>query len=71
MALPKPKPGLVVSYSYLSRNQHLSGANEGRKARPCAIVVATADENGDIGVYVVPITHSKPDDPHAVECRLP
>ncbi len=67
MALPKPEPGLVISYSYLWREQHRSGASERRKARPCAIVVATTDEHGDVRVYVAPITHSKPDDPHAVE----
>lgn len=67
MALPEPAPGLVISYSYLWHDQHLAGAEEGRKARPCAIVVATADEDGDTRVYVAPITHSRPDDPHAVE----
>lgn len=67
MALPKPEPGLVVSYAYLWRDQNLSGSREGRKARPCAIVVATADEDGDVRVYVAPVTHSKPDDPYAVE----
>ncbi len=67
MALPEPAPGLVISYSYLWRDQHLAGAEEGRKARPCAIVVTAREENGDTTVYVVPITHSRPDDPHAVE----
>jgi hypothetical protein len=67
MALPDPEPGLVISYSYLWHDQHQAGAEEGRKARPCAIVVATADEDGDTKVYVAPITHSQPDDPHAVE----
>ena len=67
MALPTPEPGLVISYAYLWHDQRRSGAREGRKARPCAIVVAATDEDGDIRVYVAPITHSKPDDPHAVE----
>ena len=67
MALPEPSPGLVISYSYLWHDQHSAGAEEGRKARPCAIVVAAADEDGDTKVYVAPITHSQPDDPHAVE----
>ena len=70
MALPKPEPGLVISYSYLWHDQHLSGAVEGRKSRPCAIVVATTDNDGDVRVYVAPITHAKPDDPHAVELPL-
>ena len=67
MALPEPVPGLVISYSYLWHDQSRAGIEEGRKARPCAIVVATIDEDGDTKVYVAPITHSQPDDPHAVE----
>ncbi|MDE7548459.1 hypothetical protein PY793_10740 [Acetobacter fabarum] len=66
MSIPEPAPGLVISYSYLWHDQHRAGAEEGRKARPCAIVVAAADADGDHQVYVVPITHSRPDDPHAV-----
>jgi hypothetical protein len=67
MAFPVAAPGLVVCYSYLWHDQHRAGADEGRKARPCAIVVAATDEDGDIRVYVAPITHSRPVDPHAVE----
>jgi hypothetical protein len=67
VTLPVPAPGLVVSYSYLWHDQHVAGAEEGRKVRPCAIVVASTDEGGDSLVYVAPITHSRPDDPHAVE----
>jgi hypothetical protein len=67
MALPEPSPGLVIAYSYLWHDQRRAGAEEGRKTRPCAIVVATAGEDGDTKVYVAPITHSQPDDPHAVE----
>jgi len=67
MALPDPAPGLVISYSYLWHDQHNAGAEEGRKTRPCAIVVATSDDHGDTKVYVAPITHSQPSDPHAVE----
>lgn len=66
MALPTPAPGLVIAYSYLWHDQHLAGAEEGRKTRPCAIVVATTDAEGDTQIYVAPITHSPPDDPHAV-----
>jgi hypothetical protein len=67
MVLPRPEPGLVISYVYLWRGQRRSGAREGRKARPCAIVAAAADEDGDVRVYVAPVTHAKPDDPHAVK----
>lgn len=67
MALPTPSPGLVISYAYLWREQATSGANEGRKDRPCAIVLTARDEEGDTVVYVAPITHSPPDDGTAVE----
>lgn len=59
MALPTPAPGLVISYAYLWRDQDAAGATEGRKNRPCAIVVTTVDDEGDTLVYVAPITHSQ------------
>jgi tryptophan synthase beta subunit len=40
MSLPTPYPGLVISYSYLWATEHNKGAEEGVKARPCAILVA-------------------------------
>jgi hypothetical protein len=68
MALPEPAPGLVISYAYLWHGEHRAGAEEGRKDRPCAIVLTTADRDGDKIVWVVPITHRKPAaDRHAVE----
>lgn len=67
MALPTPAPGLVISYAYLWRDQDAAGATEGRKDRPCAIVVTTVDDEGDTLVYVAPITHSRPDPGTAVE----
>ena len=60
MALPEPAPGLVICYSYLWHDEHRAGAAEGRKDRPCAIVVARMDEAGDTSVLVVPITHTRP-----------
>jgi hypothetical protein len=65
--LPAPHPGLVVSYSYLWHSQHHAGEDQGRKNRPCAIVLAETTEDGTSTVIVAPITHSKPQDPHAVE----
>lgn len=68
MTLPEPQPGLVIGYSYLWLDQERAGETEGRKDRPCAIVVVTKDEDEDTLVYVVPITHTRPsDDSHAVE----
>ena len=57
MPLAAPAAGLVISYAYLWREQHRAGGAEGRKDRPCAIVLATADEDGDVLVYVAPMTH--------------
>lgn len=67
MPLPAPAPGLVIGYSYLWHDEHIYGAEEGRKDRPCAIVLAAIDDEGDTVVYVVPVTHSPPPQhPHAV-----
>ncbi|HYD99610.1 MAG TPA: hypothetical protein VEH84_09515 [Alphaproteobacteria bacterium] len=63
MVLPVPTPGLVIGYAYLWYREHREGAEEGRKDRPCAIVVATRTEAGTIQVMVAPITHAAPADP--------
>jgi hypothetical protein len=68
VALPEPVPGLIIAYAYLWRDQQASGTKEGRKTRPCAIILATVDDDGDRLVYVAPVTHSRPsDDADAVE----
>lgn len=64
MSIPEPVSGLVISYSFLWSQEHNAGAREGRKERPCAIIVATTDGDRDeTRVYVAPITHSPPEDP--------
>ncbi len=63
MSLPTPQPGLVISYSYLWALEHEAGAEEGRKTRPCAIVVARQLIGGHEIVTVVPVTHSPPSNP--------
>lgn len=60
MPLRQPEPGLVISYAYVWEDESRSGAQEGRKARPCAVVLRTKDETGDTLVYVLPITHLEP-----------
>jgi hypothetical protein len=65
LGLPKPEPGLVISYSYLWSSEAARGRVEGRKDRPCAIVVARIDprvSSGSCQVVVVPITHRAPSD---------
>lgn len=56
MSLPEPKSGLVIRYSYVWHQEAMQGREEGRKDRPCAIVVAA--KNGLVAV--APITHTRP-----------
>jgi hypothetical protein len=78
MALPEPEPGLVISYAYLWHHEHQGGHEEGRKDRPCVVVVAAErTSDGAAVVTVAPITHRPPDDaaaaveiPRAVKDRL-
>lgn len=64
MGLPTPKSGLVISYSYLWRTEAGAGLLEGRKNRPCAIVLVIEKSRGTGQlVTVAPITHSQPKDP--------
>jgi hypothetical protein len=58
--LPRPVSGLVVGYSYLWEAEYRAGHEEGTKDRPCAVVIATRTEEGDLVVTVAPITHSPP-----------
>jgi hypothetical protein len=67
MVLPEPVPGLVVRYRYLWHDEAEVGRDEGRKDRPCAVVIALKDRLGRKQVVVAPITHSKPSkDPFAI-----
>jgi hypothetical protein len=68
VSLPTPRPGLVISYSYLWAREHGCGAEEGRRNRPCAIVAARRMIEGREVVTVVPVTHTPPLNPEdAVE----
>ncbi len=70
MVLPIPEAGLVISYSYLWRYEHISGAAEGRKNRPCVIILAIEKQDGNTLVTVAPITHLKPPD-KAIGLEIP
>ena len=66
MDFPKPEVGLVISYSYLWRDEAAEGHAEGFKPRPCAIVVAQIqDPEKPPRVVVVPITHTPHRDPNS------
>jgi hypothetical protein len=63
VAFPTPVPGLVIRYSYLWASEHARGQEEGVKDRPCAVVLAAADETGGQIVTVLPISHTPPSNP--------
>ncbi len=72
MSWPTPEPGLVIRYAYLWRREALAGKDEGAKDRPCAVVLAHQDAEGETRVYVLPVTHSAAAaDSDAVEIPIP
>ena len=68
MALPEPVPGLVIRHACLRRDEALKGREEGRKERPCVIILAVQSVDGRTVATVAPVTHLPPERPeHAVE----
>jgi mRNA-degrading endonuclease toxin of MazEF toxin-antitoxin module len=63
VALPEPVPGLVIAYAYLWRDEALCGQEEGRKDRPCIIILSVEECDGRKVVTVAPITHTAPTHP--------
>ena len=59
---PHPIPGLVIRYAYLWKREADAGQIEGERHRPCAIVVAVMQEEGECVVTVAPITRRRPKD---------
>jgi hypothetical protein len=70
VSLPQPVPGLVIRYAYLWEDEYRRGQEEGLKDRPCAVILVTADEDGDRIVTVLPVTHSPPANP-ALAVEIP
>lgn len=60
MPLPNPVPGLVIRYNFLWHREAIVGRVEGAKHRPCAVVMAVSNDDGEKIVTVLPITHSVP-----------
>lgn len=60
MEIPEPRPGLVIRYSYLWRDEARQGREEGVKDRPCVVVLAVDGEGSAIRVRVAPVTHTPP-----------
>lgn len=61
MALPEPKPGLVIRYDYLWSHEAAAGRDQG-KERPACLVAASDSSLRPRFVVILPITHSPPDD---------
>ena len=68
MALPKtPFPGMVVRYSFLWSSEARAGQTEGRKDRPCVIVIAIRRAaDGRFRVRVLPITHAPTEEARSI-----
>jgi hypothetical protein len=59
MALPEPKPGLVIRYDYLWTREAAAGKQQS-KDRPACLVTASDSTVAPRFVVILPITHSAP-----------
>jgi hypothetical protein len=59
VALPEPKPGLVIRYDYLWTREAASGRQQS-KERPACLVAASDSAVTPRFVVILPITHSAP-----------
>jgi hypothetical protein len=60
VALPEPRPGLVVRYDYLWTREASAGRDQG-KDRPACLVAASDSTKTPRFVVILPITHTPPD----------
>lgn len=51
MGYPEPELGLVISYSYLWSDEAAAGHAEGRKNRPCAILLVIQQAADELNVF--------------------
>jgi len=59
MALPEPRPGLVIRYDYLWADESAAGRDTS-KDRPACLVAATDATTAPRFVVILPITHTRP-----------
>ncbi len=59
MALPEPRPGLVIRYDYLWTREAAAGREQG-KDRPACLVAASDSAATPRFVVILPITHKAP-----------
>jgi hypothetical protein len=57
----------VIRYSYLWHREAAEGHEEGRKDRPCAVVLAVQVTDEETRIFVLPITHAPPAGRDALE----
>jgi hypothetical protein len=68
MTIALPRPGEVISYSFLWADEHDAGREEGVKTRPCVVVMSLLTATGEARIIVLPVTHSPPGkDAHTIE----
>jgi hypothetical protein len=68
MTIALPRPGEVISYSFLWADEHEAGQEEGVKTRPCVVVMSLATAAGNARLIVLPVTHTPPGNgAHAIE----
>ena len=60
MALPEPRPGLVIRYDYLWSREAAAGRDQG-KERPACLVAAMDSTTSPRFVVILAITHARPD----------
>jgi mRNA-degrading endonuclease toxin of MazEF toxin-antitoxin module len=58
--IPEAKPGRVIRYEYLWRNQAKAGQEHGQKDRPACILLSIDNDKDGKRVLIVPITHTPP-----------
>lgn len=57
----EPKPGDVICYDFLWKEEEQQGRYHGAKDRPCAIIITTEPkDDGSVRVVVAAITHTAP-----------
>lgn len=59
MALPEPRPGLVIRYDYLWTREAAAGRDQG-KDRPACLIAASDPSVSPRFVVILPITHTPP-----------
>jgi len=60
VALPEPRPGLVIRYDYLWTREAAAGRDQG-KERPACLLAAMDSAISPRFVVILPITHREPD----------